>query len=99
MQARLDLIHIEMVALEEVGFLFLKKSRCPFVNQIGDDQFAPINQHLACALQNIFGNGTLAHVYKPLDLNVRLKSRNGKKICHPNTFKLSILQENKWEVG
>jgi hypothetical protein len=22
-----------------------------------------------------------------------------KKICYPNTFKLSILQKNKWEVG
>ncbi len=41
----------------------------------------------------------LPHVYKPLDLNIWPKSRNGKKIHHPNTFKLSILQENKWEVG
>jgi hypothetical protein len=65
MQARLDLTHIEMVALEEVGFLLLKKSRCPFVNQIGDDQFAPINQHLACAPHNLFNNGTFTHVYKP----------------------------------
>jgi hypothetical protein len=34
-----------------------------------------------------------------LDPNAWPKSRNGKKIHHPNTFKLSILQENKWEVG
>jgi hypothetical protein len=26
-------------------------------------------------------------------------STNGKKICHPNMFKLFIPQENKWEVG
>ncbi len=34
-----------------------------------------------------------------MDLNAWPKSRNGKKIhCH-NTFKLSIMQKNKWEVG
>jgi len=80
-------------------FLLSEKLKCPIINHVRDDRSALINQPFACALQNIFGNGTLAHVYKPLDLNVRLKSRNGKKICHPNTFKLSILQENKWEVG
>jgi hypothetical protein len=41
----------------------------------------------------------LPHVYKPLDLNFWPKSRYGKKIRCPNTFKLSNLQENKWEVG
>jgi hypothetical protein len=28
-----------------------------------------------------------------------LETRNWKKICCPKTFKLSIIQENKWEVG
>jgi hypothetical protein len=34
-----------------------------------------------------------------LDPNAWPKSRNGRKIHRSNTFKLSILQENKWEVG
>jgi hypothetical protein len=38
-------------------------------------------------------------VYKPLDLDAWAKSRNGKKICHFNIFKLFIMQENKWKVG
>jgi hypothetical protein len=48
---------------------------------------------------NFFGDGISTLVYKPLDLDVWPKSRNGKKICHPDTFKLSILQKNEWEVG
>jgi hypothetical protein len=58
-----------------------------------------MNQPSVCALWNLFGDGTSIHVYKPLDPNAWPKSRNGKKICRPNMFKLSILQENKWEVG
>jgi hypothetical protein len=46
-----------------------------------------------------FGDGTSIHVYKLLDLDAWPKSRNGKKICRLDMFKLSILQENKWEVG
>jgi hypothetical protein len=34
-----------------------------------------------------------------LDQDAWPKSSNGKCICCPNTLKLSILQENKWEVG
>ncbi len=34
-----------------------------------------------------------------MDLNVWPNSRNGKKIHHLGIFKLSILEENKWEVG
>jgi hypothetical protein len=49
--------------------------------------------------QNLFSSGIFAHVYKPLYLNSWPKSRNGKKIHHPNIFKLSILQKNKWKVG
>jgi hypothetical protein len=52
-----------------------------------------------CAPQNLFGDYTFAPIYNPLDPNAWPKSRNGKKIHHPGTFKLSILQENKWEVG
>jgi hypothetical protein len=57
-----------------------------------------VKQPLECALQNLFGDGIFTHVYKPLDPNAWPKS-NGKKIRRPGTFKLSILQENKWEVG
>jgi hypothetical protein len=32
-----------VVALEEVGFLFLEKPRCPLINQVGDNIFAPMN--------------------------------------------------------
>jgi len=58
-----------------------------------------MNQPSTCAPWNIFGNGPFTHVYKPLDPNAWPKSKNGKKICHLDMFKLSILQENKWEVG
>ncbi len=43
MQARTNLSQIEVVALEEGGFLLLEKPRCPFVNQVGDDNFTPMN--------------------------------------------------------
>jgi hypothetical protein len=58
-----------------------------------------MNQPFACAPWNLFGDGNSTHVYKLLDLDVWPKSRNGKKICHPDMFKLSILEENKCEVG
>jgi hypothetical protein len=35
-----DLTQIEMVALEEVGFLLSEKPRCPLINLVGDDIFA-----------------------------------------------------------
>jgi hypothetical protein len=98
-QVRTNLTQIKVVALEEDGFLLSKKPTCPLINQVGDDIFTPMNQPFACAPQNLFGNGTFSHVYKPLDIDVWPKSRNGKKIHRPNTFKLSILQKNKWEVG
>jgi hypothetical protein len=98
-QARIEFIQIEVVALEEFGFLLLEESRCPFVNQVGYNKFAPVNQPSAYAHGNLFGNGTFAHDYKPLDPDAWPKSRNGKKIHRLNTFKLSIMQENKWEVG
>jgi hypothetical protein len=37
--------------------------------------------------------------YKPLDPYVWPKTKNGNNIHHLGMFKLSILQENKWEVG
>jgi hypothetical protein len=43
MQARIDLIQIEVVSLEEASFLLLEKPRCPLVNQVGDDIFAHVN--------------------------------------------------------
>jgi hypothetical protein len=36
-------IQIEVVALEEVGFLLLEKPRCPLVKKVGDKKFAPMN--------------------------------------------------------
>jgi hypothetical protein len=42
-QARIDIIQIEVVALEEVGFLLLKIPIYPFVNYVGDNKSAPLN--------------------------------------------------------
>jgi hypothetical protein len=89
----------QIVALEEVGFLTSEKPRCSLVNHVGDDNFALVSQPSTCAPWNLFGNGLSAHVYKPSNLNAWPKTRNGKKIQCPNTFKLSILQKNKWDVG
>ncbi len=70
MQEGTNLIQIKMVALEEASFLLSKKPKCPFVNPVGDDIFAPLKQPLRCAPYNLFGDGTFAPVYKPLDPNV-----------------------------
>jgi hypothetical protein len=37
MQEGTNLIQIEVLVLEEVGFLLSRKPRCPFINLIGDD--------------------------------------------------------------
>jgi hypothetical protein len=66
-QARIYLTQIDVVALEEDGFLLLEKPRCPIVNQVGDDNSTPLNQPFTCAPLNIFGDGPSTHVYKPLD--------------------------------
>jgi hypothetical protein len=92
------LIQIEMVALEEASFLLSEKPKCPLINPIADDISTPVNQPPRCAPWNLFGNGTFSLVYKPLDLDAWPKSRTRKKVCRPDIFKLSILQENKWEV-
>jgi len=81
-QVGTNFTQIEVVALEEVGFLLLEKPKCRLINQVGDDISTPMNHPFACALRNLFGNGISAHVYKPLDLDVRPKSKNGKKIIH-----------------
>jgi hypothetical protein len=39
---KLNLTQFEVVALEEAGFLLSEKPRCPFVNPVGDDIFAPM---------------------------------------------------------
>jgi hypothetical protein len=96
-QEGIDLIQIEVLALEEVGFLLSKKPRRPFVNPVGDDIFASIYETTSRMCPSD-GDGTFAPIYKPLDRYVWLKSRNGKNIRHPNIFKLSILEDN-WEVG
>jgi hypothetical protein len=54
----LYLTQIKVVALEEAGFLLLEKTRCPFVNPIGDDMSTLVKQLLECAPRNLFGNGT-----------------------------------------
>jgi hypothetical protein len=58
-----------------------------------------MNQPSTCTPWNLFGDGPFANVYKPLDLDVWPKTRIGKKIQHLDTFKLSILQKNQWQVG
>jgi hypothetical protein len=70
-QVGTNFIQIEVVALEEVPFLLLEKPRCPLINQVGDDISTPMNHPFASAFQNLFGDGTFAHVYKPLDLDAR----------------------------
>ncbi len=37
-----NLTQFEVVAWEEAGFLLLEKPRCPFVNPVGDNIFAPM---------------------------------------------------------
>jgi hypothetical protein len=37
-----NLTQIEVVALEEAGFLLSEKPRCPFVNLVGEDIFAHV---------------------------------------------------------
>jgi hypothetical protein len=41
-QERTIFIQIEVLALEEVGFLLLEKPRCPLVNPIRDDISTPM---------------------------------------------------------
>jgi hypothetical protein len=94
-----NLTQIEVLALEKASFLFSKKPKCPLVNPVGVDISTPMKQPPRCAPQNLFSDGTFAPIYKPLDPNVWPKSRNGRKIHCSDTFKLSNLQENKWEVG
>lgn len=62
-QARINLIQIKVLALEEAKILFLEKLRCPFINQVGDDKFIPLNQPFSCTCWNIFGNATSTHFY------------------------------------
>jgi hypothetical protein len=61
-QEGIDLIQIEVLALEEVGFLLSKKPRCPLVNLVGDDIFASMKQPPECALW-------MAMVLLPLSIN------------------------------
>jgi hypothetical protein len=72
-QKRTNYIQIKVVVLEEVGFLFSEKPRCPFVNLVGDDIFAFVNHPFECAPWNLFGDDTFSIVYKPLDPNALAK--------------------------
>jgi hypothetical protein len=56
MQVRTNFIQIEVVALEDASFLLLEKPRCPFANLVKDNISTPMNQPLAYALPNLFGN-------------------------------------------
>jgi hypothetical protein len=99
-QARINITQIEMVALEEVGFLLLKKPIYPFVNYVGDKKFAPLNYPSACAPQNMFGNATYAHVYKPLNLHDwPLKQGMGRKSIVPtlSNYMLSKKTSGRWD--
>jgi hypothetical protein len=44
-----NLTQIEVLTLEEVGFLFSNKPRCPFVNLVGVDIYALVKQPPGCA--------------------------------------------------
>jgi hypothetical protein len=44
-----NLIQIEVLTLEEDGFLLSKKPRCPFINLVGDDISALVKQPPECA--------------------------------------------------
>jgi len=46
-QATTNLIQIEVVALEEGGFLFLEKPRCPFINQVVSSPYPRAPTHLS----------------------------------------------------
>jgi hypothetical protein len=81
------LTQIEMVALEEASSFLSEKPKCPLINPVRDDIFTPVNQPPGCAPWNLFGNGTFALVYKPLDPDAWPKSRNGKKVRRPDIFK------------
>jgi hypothetical protein len=98
-QEKTNLIQIEVLALEDVIFFVFEKPICPFVNPVGVTISAPKKFPPRCAPQNCFNDGIFTHVYKPLDLNAWPKSRDGRKILQLGTFKLSILQEIKWQVG
>jgi hypothetical protein len=56
-------------------------------------------EKLKCHPKNIFGDDAYVLVNKLVDLNTRLKTQNDKNICYPSIFKISIQQQNKWEVG
>jgi hypothetical protein len=62
-QARINFIQIKVLTLEETKLLLLEKLRCPFINQVGDNRFTPLNQPFTCILSNIFGDVTSAHFY------------------------------------
>ncbi len=62
-QVRTNFIQIKVLALEEAKILLLEKLRCPFINQIGDDRFKPLNQPFTCYPSNLFSDATFAHFY------------------------------------
>jgi hypothetical protein len=65
MQTGINFTQIEVVALEETGFLLSKQPRFPLVNYVGDHIFAFMNQPSTCAPHNFFSDGPSTHVYKP----------------------------------
>jgi hypothetical protein len=60
-----NLIQIEVLALEEAGFLLSKKPRCPLVNLVGTNISAPMKHPLKCAPKNFFGDG----IFAPLSIS------------------------------
>ncbi len=61
-QAKTNFDQIKVVALEEASFLLSEKSRCPLVNQVGDDNSTSVNQPSTCAPLNFFGNDPSTHL-------------------------------------
>jgi hypothetical protein len=63
-QEKIDLTQIEVLALKEASFFLLEKPRCPFVNLVVDDKYAPMNNLLHVPL-GIY----LAMVVLPLSIS------------------------------
>jgi len=52
-----------------------------------------------CHPKNLFGEDASILVNRLMDANSWPKTQNGKNIYCPSTFKFSIQQHKKWEVG
>ncbi len=98
-QLGINLTQIEVVALEEFGFLLSKKPRSPLVNQVRVNIYALVNHHFACAPWNLFGNGASTHVYKPLDPYVGPNQGMGRRFVVLTRLNYPLCQKTsgRWD--